>query len=98
MKVGSLKTLNDVIDSNDAVVVSFTAPSWCVPCQRLKPHFRAAAEKSKALFVEIDIDEYPEIADAFQVMSVPTIYLYRHGEFFDTIHGRTAVAILNEVG
>jgi thioredoxin 1 len=98
LKVDSLTTLNEVIDNNDTVVISFTAPSWCVPCQRLKPHFQAAGEKSTAIFVEVDVDQHPDIADAFQVKSVPTVQLYRHATFFDYVNGRTAVAILNEVG
>lgn len=100
LKVESLSTLNEVIDSYDSVVVAFTAPSWCVPCRQLKPHFHAASEQleGRVLFVEVDIDQSPEISDAFQVQSVPTVYLYRHHEFFDTVKGRTAVAILNEVG
>jgi thioredoxin 1 len=98
LKVDSLTTLQEVIDTHPRVVVSFTAPSWCVPCRRLKPHFHAASQKSKALFVEVDIDLAPEIADRYNVMTVPTMALFEDGERERDIEARTAVAIIAEVG
>lgn len=99
LEVDDLTVLNDAIRNHPVVAVSFGAPSWCVPCRRLKPHFHAASETAThALFIEVDIDKSPEIADAFQIQSVPQVFLYKNGTFFDNVEGRTAVAIINEVG
>lgn len=89
--------LLDEIKEGGKVVICFTAPSWCIPCVRLKPHYAKAAEKSEAKFVAVDIDENPWAEKNYQIQSVPTILLHESGEY-QTVKGRTAVQLLNEVG
>lgn len=56
------------------VIVDFNA-TWCGPCQRFKPIFHQVAEefKGKALFVSVDTDDCPEIAQKFNVTSIPLV-------------------------
>ncbi|MDE6651880.1 MAG: thioredoxin family protein [Paramuribaculum sp.] len=56
------------------VIVDFSA-TWCGPCQSFKPIFHKVAEefKGKALFVSVDVDECPELAQKFGVTSIPLV-------------------------
>lgn len=60
---------------NRVTVVDFSAP-WCGPCQVLHPMFEDAASKSTEAgiaFARVDVDESPDLASTFGVMSIPTI-------------------------
>ncbi|XAO35363.1 thioredoxin [Streptomyces phage Francob] len=98
-KVRTLTELHEIVNSNDKVVLDLAAPSWCVPCQRLAPHFAKAAEKSDAAFVEVDIEDADEaILNTYPTQSVPTVLLLQTGEPTVTLKGRTSVALLKEIG
>ena len=71
------KTLKDIMNSK--AVVKFTA-SWCGPCQRIAKDIKDACEKNEFMLLEIDIDEYGEIADAFKINSVPVTYICNNGK------------------
>ncbi|MBD5229193.1 MAG: thioredoxin fold domain-containing protein [Bacteroidales bacterium] len=60
----------------DLTVVDFNAV-WCGPCKQFAPIFEAAAEKyaGKIDFVEVDIDNYPELAEHFGVEAIPMVVL-----------------------
>lgn len=70
------------------VVVDFYA-DWCGPCKIMAPHFEAAAEemKGKVLFGKLDVDANTEIAQRFQVMSIPTTIFFKDGEQVDRTIG-----------
>ncbi|WMI33566.1 thioredoxin [Streptomyces phage Kenrey] len=98
-KVRTLTELHEIMNNNDKVVLDLAAPSWCVPCQRLAPHFAKAAEKSDAAFVEVDIEDAEQaILDTYPTQSVPTVLLLQNGEPTVTLKGRTSVALLKEIG
>ena len=63
-------------------VVDFSA-TWCGPCKMLAPVLETVSEKlaGKADFYNIDVDEAPELAAAYQVNSVPCVVLMKNGEF-----------------
>lgn len=65
---------NILISDNLPIIVDFNA-TWCPPCQKFSPIFHAVAEKYKgqALFVQIDTDQYPQIAREYKVQSIPTV-------------------------
>ncbi|QQV92538.1 thioredoxin [Streptomyces phage MeganTheeKilla] len=97
-KVRTLTELHEIMNDNDKVVLDLAAPSWCVPCQRLAPHFAKAAEKSDAAFVEVDIEDAEQaILDTYPTQSVPTVLLLQSGEPTVTLKGRTSVALLKEI-
>lgn len=73
--------LEKIINDNQTVVVDFAAPAWCVPCQRLEPHFEAASERSDATFVTVDIDKAPWVMVEYGVQSVPTVMVFRDGKY-----------------
>ena len=68
---------SEVIDNNDLVFVDFWA-SWCGPCKSFGPVFDAAAEQNKdAIFAKINTEEQQELAQMFQVRSIPTLMVFK---------------------
>jgi thioredoxin 1 len=67
----------DAAIAGGPIVVDFWAP-WCRPCRALEP-ILAELEASVPV-ARVDIDEHPEIAARFDVLSIPTVMLFRGGE------------------
>lgn len=94
----SLGWLTDLIDTNDVAVVYFTAPAWCVPCRKFAPHFEKASEQAEAVFVKVDVDQAePDVLEEFAVQSVPTVKLFRNGQYVTDLQARTVVPFVNEI-
>lgn len=72
---------DEVINASKPVLVDFWAP-WCGPCRMLSPVVNELAEEhSGEVYVgKVNIDEEPEIANSFGVMSIPTLMLFRGGK------------------
>ena len=96
--IDSEEELDSYLDSEQKVVIDFSAPGWCRPCQQLQPHFdKAAALEPDAKFLAVDVDKAPWAMQRFGVQSVPTVMLYEGGTYVKNIIGRTVVQILNEL-
>lgn len=77
------------------VIVDFAAESWCVPCQRLKPHYEAASEKATGvLWLHADVDINPNLMTEYPIMGVPTLYAYKDGERVGEMSQRTAISLV----
>ena len=64
----------------DVQLIRFTA-RWCKPCQRLAPLLKGIeGEFPEVDFEVVDIDEHPVVAEAYGVMSVPTVLLKVNGQ------------------
>ncbi len=63
--------------SKKPILANFRA-EWCAPCKSLGPELTKLAHeyKNRLMIVRIDIDRHPEIAQAFEVNSIPTILLF----------------------
>lgn len=71
------------------MIVDFSA-TWCPPCQQLKPIFKKLAEdfKGRIDFVTVDVDENPELSQAYGVQSIPMlVFLNKDGQIQNTIVG-----------
>lgn len=71
----------EVLGENGTVVIDFFAP-WCMPCKMFSPVVDKIAEEYKGSVKvgKINIDEEPELAQEFGVMSIPTLIVMRDGK------------------
>lgn len=78
----------EVISSKKPILVDFWA-SWCGPCQMIAPIVEEISnELSERIEVgKINVDEQPEIAIKYDVMSIPTLILFKNGKVVNTIIG-----------
>ena len=79
VQIESANHLQDVVTSNDVVLVDFYA-DWCGPCQMLSPVLADLAVETDAVIAKVDVDAHPDIATTYGVRGVPTLVLYAEGE------------------
>ena len=71
---------SNVLNSKKTVLLDFWA-GWCMPCRRLSPVIEEIAEENPEIFVgKINVDEQPELAARFSVMSIPSLFVFKNGE------------------
>ena len=70
----------EVINSNKSVLIDFWA-GWCGPCRMLSPVVdEVAQEVAEVKVCKVNIDEQPELASKFGVMSIPTLIVLKDGK------------------
>lgn len=79
--VSSSEFQSKVLDAQGPVLVDFFA-TWCGPCKMLAPTLDEVASETagKATVYKLDIDQSPEIAQRYGVMSVPTLMVFENGQ------------------
>jgi thioredoxin 1 len=71
---------NEVLKSEKAVLVDFFA-AWCGPCRMLSPILdEIAEERADIKVVKVNVDEEPELAAAFSVVSIPSLFVLKEGK------------------
>ena len=78
---------NEVLKSDKNVLVDFWA-SWCGPCKMLAPTIEATAEEYDSFKVgKVNVDDEPELAQAYGISSIPTLILFKDGKAADMMVG-----------
>ena len=85
----------EVMLSEKPVLIDFWAP-WCGPCRMVGPLVDEIAEERDDIKVgKINVDEEPELAAQFQIMSIPTLMVFKDGEVVSKTMGARPKAQIN---
>ena len=86
---------NEILNSEKPVLLDFWAP-WCAPCRMVVPIIEEiAGERPDIKVGKINVDEQPELASKFSIMSIPTLVVMKNGKIVQQVSGaRPKKAIL----
>ncbi len=78
---------NEVMKTEKVVVIDFWA-TWCGPCKMMAPVVEEVAKDYPDVKVcKVNVDEEPELSNAFKIVSIPTIVVIKNGEIIDSVVG-----------
>jgi thioredoxin 1 len=86
-----------VIENKEPVLIDFWAP-WCGPCMMMSPIIDELAEefRDKIKFGKINVDENTKTASKYEIMSIPSIKIFKDGEIFSDFTGAQSKETLKE--
>lgn len=78
----------EVLKAEGKVLVDFYA-DWCMPCQRMAPIVEKISEENSNIKVcKLNVDDAPEVAQKYDVMSIPTFFVFEKGEVVASTMGQ----------
>jgi thioredoxin 1 len=90
-------TFKETVKSNTAMVVDCWA-AWCGPCRMMGPIIDEMTSdyRGKILFGKLNVDENPEVTCEYQIMSIPTLLVFKNGQLAERIVGVMPKPMLEE--
>lgn len=86
----------EVLEAKETVLVDFFA-TWCGPCQMMEPILENFAKThTKVKVVKVNVDEAQELAMQYNVMSIPTLYVFKQGKAVNQMMGVQSEANLEQ--
>lgn len=78
----------EILKADKPSLVDFWAP-WCGPCRTIGPTVEALAGqyRDRIKVAKVNIDDNPKTAEAYGVMSIPTLIIFKEGKVLDTLVG-----------
>ena len=87
LHIGKSEFDEKIIKSEKPVLVDFYA-TWCGPCKMIAPLLEEIAEEHpEYVIAKVNVDEEPELAKEFKIMSIPALFVIRDGEITDNVVG-----------
>jgi thioredoxin len=91
------ENFKEVVANNDIVIIDFWA-SWCGPCRSFAPTYEAASEKhADVVFAKVNTEEQQELANAFNIRSIPTLMVFREKVILYAEAGALPAAALEQL-
>jgi len=85
-----------ILQSNKPVFVDFWAP-WCGPCRMMGPIVEElATEMDNVIITKLNVDEETEVAQRFNILSVPTFMVFKGGQPVDQFSGAMSKEAMKE--
>ena len=78
--IETIKEYDETLQNNHSVFVDFYA-DWCGPCKMVSPLVEELSnEITDVTFVKVNVDDLPEVAERYGIMSIPTLIAFKDGE------------------
>jgi thioredoxin 1 len=88
---------NEILEKEQKLVVVDFYAEWCMPCLMISPVLNTLANKHKdAKFVKINVDENQELAEEFEIQSLPCVVFIKEGREVDRLVGKVSDFLLQE--
>ena len=89
---------NEVMQSDVPVLADFWA-EWCMPCKMIAPALEEIASEysGKLKIAKVDVDSEPDLAQKFNVVSIPTLLLFKNGEIANQHVGAGSKPMLESI-
>jgi thioredoxin 1 len=86
----------EVLQSDKPVLVDFWAP-WCGPCKVMSPIVEElGSEMEGVMIAKVNVDDNPQLAQQFNVLSIPTFIVYKGGQVAEQFSGSMSKDVLQE--
>lgn len=86
--IEDVQQFDDLLSRAEGLVIVDFSAEWCGPCKMIAPVFDELARGTPgAVFIKIDVDKTPELADRFEVQGMPTFIFIKNGDVKDRFAG-----------
>jgi thioredoxin 1 len=93
--IGTLEEIHKIVNTDPRVVILYFSANWCTPCNIFNPQLLDMEKfyMNKVLIIQINVERFPNISDAFSIASIPTLIF-----FFNKILWRKLTVTGGDIG